>query len=1082
MYETKFKISSYFVKNFLKNNCKYIMKKALILFLFLCISSSKLLQSQKIDVSKLKAMKPRNIGPAGMSGRVTAIDVVESRQNTIYAGTASGGLWKSESGGVTWTPIFDKESCQNIGSIAIQQSNPDVVWVGTGEGNPRNSHNSGNGIYRSLDGGNTWKNMGLENSSNIYRIVIDKQNPNTIYAGVIGSAWADSKERGVFKTTDGGETWNKILFVNEKVGVCDMVMDPSNPNKLFAGMWEFRREPWFFTSGGMGSGLYMTYDGGKNWKKLGKEEGLPEGKVGRIGVAISKSNPKYVYAVIESDKNILYRSTDGGLKFTVMTNSGVSDRPFYYNEIYVDPFNENTVYHVHTLVSKSIDGGKNFSTFIPWAVHPDHHAFWVSPNNPNYMIEGNDGGLSISLDKGETWRFAENLPVGQFYHIKTDDAVPYNVYGGLQDNGSWAGPSQVWNHSGIRNYDWQEVLFGDGFDVLPDPNDNRYGYALWQGGNFNRYDQKTGAMNFIKPVHPDGIELRCNWNTGISTDPFEKSTLYFGSQYLFKSTNRGEDWAIISSDLTTNDTTKQKQLESGGLTYDVTAAENHTTIVTVSPSTLQKDLIWVGTDDGNVQLTTNGGTNWVNTADAIYRTSNSPKKGAWVPNIKPSYFKEGEAFVVMNDYRRGDITPYLYRTSDFGKTWKNIASNLGVKTFCLSFIQDDKEANLYFLGTENGLFVSIDAGENWTKWTEGYPSVSTYDMALQRREGDLVLGTFGRSIWIMDNLEPLRELAKTKAKSLEAALTLLPIKDEYMPNYKMPLGYHFPGFSQYNGQNKGNGVMINMFINKIQQELENPNKSDTNKTIKKVVDSVRVIVYDENNIQVRNYRVKIDSALNRVRWGFERKGVRGLYSKKIEANDEEIGGEGVLPGKYKIVVSYGNFKDSNLVNVKQDPRTNFDMETLKSQDEHSRKVEALFEKAAEITDRIKEAKDIMDLIAKQFEKEQDSVKKDIEKQSKEMKDSLKVIEKMINGETGRNGIAGNPSTILAERLGEARQYAGSPIGKPNTNTLLAYSLAQKKLDEVKNKVNDFFDNNWKKYEEYISKVQFKIFKDWKKIE
>ena len=648
------------------------MKKILLSFLFL----SALVHSQQIDMNKLKGFKPRAIGPAGMSGRITAIDVINNHPNVIYVGAASGGVWRSENEGISWKPIFDKENIQAIGAITIQQSNPDVIWVGTGEGNPRNSLNGGYGIYKSIDGGKNWKLMGLEKTRNIHRIIIDKNNPNTVYVAAIGSPWGEHPERGVFKSTDGGKTWNKILFVNNKTGAADLVVDAANPNKLIVAMWEHRRKPYTFNSGGKGSGIYVTYDGGENWEKRTDKDGLPKGNLGRIGLAISKSNPKVVYALIEAKKNALYRSDDGGFKWKKINDKssgrgtgGIGNRPFYYSDIFVDPLNENRIYSVFTYVNFSIDGGKSFNQLMPAygsnsGVHPDHHAWWIHPTNPSFMIDGNDGGLNITKDKGKTWRFVENLPVGQFYHVNVDNDFPYNIYGGMQDNGSWAGPAFVLKSQGIRNSYWQELMFGDGFDVIPDPKDNRYGYAMSQQGYVGRYDRQTGLAKMIRPTHPDpDVKLRFNWNAAIAMDPFDQKTIYFGSQFVHKSTNQGYEWEIISPDLTTNDPEKQKQYESGGLTMDATGAENYCTILAISPSNLEKNVIWVGTDDGNIQITKNGGNSWTN----ITPKSKSFPKGGWIAQIKPSKVKKGEAYVIVNNYRNVDLKPYLFRTRNYGK-------------------------------------------------------------------------------------------------------------------------------------------------------------------------------------------------------------------------------------------------------------------------------------------------------------------------------------------------------------------------------------------------------------------------------
>ena len=606
------------------------------------------LAAQNFSTELLKDMKPRSIGPGGMSGRVTSIDVVHDNTDIMYVGTASGGLWKSESGGVKWEPIFENEATASIGAVAIQQSNPSVIWAGTGEGNPRNSLNGGYGIYRSLDGGHSWDLMGLEKTRHIHRILIDPTNPNIVYVGAIGSPWGAHKERGVFKTVDGGKTWSKVLFSNNNTGVGDMVMDPTNPNKLIVALWEHKREPWFFNSGGEGSGIFITHDAGKTWEKRTEKDGLPEGELGRIGLAIAKNKPTIVYALIEAKKNALYKSTDGGFSFNkVNDKDDIGNRPFYYSDIFVDPQNENRIYSVFTYVNVSEDGGKNFKQLMPAygvdnGVHPDHHAWWIHPSNGNFMIDGNDGGMNITRDGGKTWRFIGNLPVAQFYHIAVDNELPYNVYGGMQDNGSWRGPAYVWRSQGIRNDYWQEISFGDGFDVLPDPDNSRYGWSMSQQGYVNRYDWKTGNNYTVRPIHPDpNIKLRFNWNAAIHIDPFDNNTIYFGSQFVHKSTDKGLTWKLISGDLTTNDPEKQKQNESGGITMDATGAENHTTILVIEPSPMEQNMLWVGTDDGKVHYTQNSGTSWIEV------TKNIPKlpKGSWISQIKASNKQRGEALL-----------------------------------------------------------------------------------------------------------------------------------------------------------------------------------------------------------------------------------------------------------------------------------------------------------------------------------------------------------------------------------------------------------------------------------------------------
>lgn len=1029
------------------------MKKLFFIILYFIVIATYNLFAQPLNVEKLHGLKARSIGPAGMSGRVTAIDVVQKNPSIIYVGTASGGLWKTTSGGIDWKPIFDTMKVASIGAIAIDQNIPDVIWVGTGEGNPRNSQTSGNGIYKSLDGGKTWIHLGLENSRNIHRIIIDPRNSDVVYAGVQGSAFGDSDERGVFKTTDGGKTWQKILYVNERTGIADLVMDPSNPNKLFAAMWEFRREPWFFTSGGKGSGLYVTFDGGKTWTKKTDKDGLPPGELGRIGIAIARSNPEIVYALIEAKVNALYKSTDGGFNWFKVSDKNIGDRPFYYAEIYVDPKNENRIYNIYTQVSVSEDGGKTFNILIS-KIHPDHHAFYIHPENPNFLIDGNDGGLAISYDRGKTWRFVENLPVAQFYHINVDNDFPYNVYGGLQDNGSWKGPSRVFNYLGISNFDWQEVGFGDGFDVLPDPDDSRFGYAMSQGGNLFRYDSRTGLQKSIRPVHPEGIQLRFNWNAALAQDPFDNSTIYYGSQFLHKSTNKGDSWEIISPDLTTNDTSKLKQKKSGGLTPDVTSAENFCTIVAIAPSPLKQGIIWVGTDDGNLQLTTDGGKTWKNVIENI----KGVPRGTWIPQIHPSRYNEGAAFVVFDNHRRNDWTPYLFYTSDYGKSWKRLVDEKKVYGYCLSIVQDFVEPNLLFLGTEFGLYVSTDFGKNWTKWKRDFPTVSTTDLIIHPRENDLVIGTFGRSIYIIDNIAPLREIAKFGNKFFETDLKLFDIPDTYLMEFNSPKGMRFPGHAEFYGENLPRGAMITFQVKSSDTDTM---KEDTSLDEKKSSETVKVKleIYDEKYNLIRTLNVKAKDGVNRTYWYLDRKGVRIPRWEDVQITEEvEPSGPEVLPGKYLVKISYKNFSDSSYVNVLPDPRLKIAFEDLKIREEAIQKFSEKMKVVENVINKLKKAdrnlKFILDKLSDQKNEKYDVLKKLV----KANKDSIKTLAEMFFF-TDTKGIQSDPDKIIS-KLWRTQNYLLTSYDRPSQMFELSFNDFSKSLEDAVKIVNEYFQSSW----------------------
>ncbi len=1067
-----------------RNNSQ--MKKQLLILLFTTLLS----QAQQLDVEKLKGMKARAIGPAGMSGRITAIDVVNDKPNVIYIGAASGGIWKSESEGISWEPIFDKESLQAIGAIRIQQSNPDVIWVGTGEGNPRNSLNGGFGIYKSIDGGKNWKLMGLEKTRNIHRIIIDRNNPNTVYVAAIGSPWGEHPERGIFKTVDGGKTWKNILFVNNQTGAADLVVDANNPNKLIAAMWQHRRKPYTFNSGGEGSGLYISFDGGENWTKKTKEDGLPEGELGRIGLAISKSNPKVVYALIEAKKNGLYRSDDGGFKWKLINsnsskqgNSGIGDRPFYYSDIFVDPINEHRLYTVFSYVNYSIDGGKSFKQLMPAyntevGIHPDHHAWWIHPENPEYMIDGNDGGLNITKDKGKTWRFIENLPVGQFYHINVDNDFPYNIYGGMQDNGSWVGPAYVFRSQGIRNSYWQELLFGDGFDVIPDPKDSRYGYSMSQEGYLNRYDRETGASKFIKPTHPDPyVKLRFNWNSAIAIDPFDQQTIYFGSQFVHKSNNQGHEWELISHDLTTNDPEKQKQYDSGGLTMDATGAENYCTVLVISPSSLEKDELWVGTDDGQIQLSRDGGKSWANISP---KTSEYPKDG-WIAQIKVSTFTKGEAYAIVNNYRNFDFKPYLMRTRDYGKTWKNLLKDKK-ETFgySLSMVQDPFEKKLLFLGTENGLYLSLNEGASWTKWTQNYPSVPTMDMVIQPREHDLAIGTFGRSFYVLDDIRPLREITKTGATLLDRTIKLFEPPVAYRVQYQEASGTRFGANATFNGENRKKGAMISYVINK--KEV----KKDTVKDVKKNTanDSLVLKIYDTNENLIRTLKPAIpkENGLQRMYWNLDEKGVFSPSREKVVTSKEPSGVK-VLPGNYKLVLHFQGLKDSTQIKVAFDPRIEMPYEILKEIHDLLKVLEQKKDLAFRSVERLKASKSIALAIKNQAKKTDSVLNKGLIQLSDSIQKSINLlIDEMMGKEDKRQGITATKMPSNISYLYTAINYVGALKSAPGETEKQLIQNAHGKLDPVIKNINEFFAQDWMDYRQKVEKTELSLFKDYELLE
>ena len=1076
------------------------MKKAILFLLLIPFLGF----TQQLDLEKLKNLKPRAIGPAGMSGRVTAIDVVTNNPAVIYVGTASGGLWKSESGGVDWKPIFDDQAVASIGALAIQQNNPDVIWAGTGEGNPRNSLTGGYGLYKSLDAGKTWKLVGLEKTRNIHRIIIDKDNPNTVYVGAIGSPWGEHPERGVFKTTDGGKTWTKSLFVNNKTGAADLVVDPTNPNKLIAAMWEHSRKPWTFHSGGEGSGMYITYDGGNNWKKLTDEDGLPKGNLGRIGLSIAPSNPKIVYALVEAKKNALYKSEDGGFKWKMVNDKsserspdGIGNRPFYYSDIHVDPLNENRIYSVFTYINVSEDGGKSFKQLMPAygtsvGVHPDHHAWYIHPTNPSFMIDGNDGGLNITHDRGKTWRFVENLPVAQFYHISVDNEFPYNVYGGMQDNGSWIGPAYVLKSQGIRNSYWQELMFGDGFDVIPDPKNSRYGYSMSQEGYVGRYDRVTGNAKMIRPTHPEAdVKLRFNWNSAIAMNPIDEETIYFGSQFVHKSADKGHTWEIISPDLTTNNKDKQKQHESGGITMDATGAENHCTILVIEPSSLDENLMWAGTDDGNIQLTQNGGESWTNVSVNI---KNLPKE-AWVAQIRASKFNKGEAYVVVNNYRQFDFKPYLFRTRDYGKSWENlVAGKPETFGYVLSVVQDLAEPNLLFLGTEYGLYVSIDEGENWTKWTNDYPTVSTMDLAIHPREHDLIIGTFGRAAYVLDDIRPFRAMAKNGSKILNETLYLFTPPTAYITQNQEPTGTRFGANAIFNGKNRAYGAMITYSINNPdsgKKEEASPEKDKKSKKSEEKIavkgekpavkfDSIFFEVFNTKNERIRSIKKKTPekNGLHRMYWYMDEKGKSRPSRRLAKKNSPEPSGVTVLPGTYTIKMHFGNKTATQKITVADDPRIEIPFNDLKAIYDLQKQLEAKTDIAGKATQQLLKSKTIVEEYQKRIKDQNDKekFKNELKYQEETLKKINGLLDDMLGKEDKRQGITATEFPSTASYLSTAKRYVGSLLQKPGPTEFTLVKNADLKVSTVIDTINDFYKTDWVNYQKAVEKLELSPFK------
>lgn len=745
------------------------MRSLLPLSLLLMALSAIAQEPLKVPFGDLRA---RDIGPAVMSGRISSVDAVASSPQTLYIGTAGGGLWKSNSAGASFQPVFDDHN-PSIGDICIDQARPDTVWVGTGESWVRNTVSAGDGIYVTTNGGRTWTRKGLEQSHHIAKVLLDPRDPAVIWVAVQGKLWADHEMRGVYRSADFGATWERMLYVDARTGCADLTMDPRNPDVLYAAMWEHRREPHFFTSGGAGSGLYKTTDGGKTWRPV-EGGGLPAKPWGRIAIEVAPSAPDTLYATVEAkakeDKG-LYRSFDAGATWKkISSDFNTFVRPFYFSRLVIDPKDPLKVYKCGLDLIVSENGGENFRQ-VGSGVHSDIHDVWVDPNNGKHVVIGTDGGAYESYDGAYSFRMFMNLPVSQFYQVTVDNETPFNVYGGLQDNGTWKGPSS--SPGGIGNEDWTFLLGGDGFQVRRHPADGDIVYGESQGGNLSRIEQGSGQSKLIRPLPGEGEPpYRFNWNSPIALSPTHPERMYYGAQFVFRSDDRGNSWTRISPDLTTNDPKRQRQKESGGLSLDNSTAENNTTVVVIAESSKDDRILWAGTDDGHLQVTADGGATWTNVA------ANIPglPKYAVCTSVEPDRYDARGAWVTFDGHMLGDTGRYVLHTTDLGKTWRLVVtSEIEGHAWCI--LQDPANPALLYLGTESGLFISLDGGTTWQRFSNNFPKVAVRSLAVQEREHSLVIGTHGRGIYLIDDLRPLRqlnrEIAQKDLQFLETGKTLI---------------------------------------------------------------------------------------------------------------------------------------------------------------------------------------------------------------------------------------------------------------------------------------------------------------------
>jgi photosystem II stability/assembly factor-like uncharacterized protein len=887
----------------------------------------------------ISGLSARNIGSAAMSGRISAIAGVKepSGKATLFVGAASGGVWKSDDGGTRYRPVFDEQPVQSIGAIAIDPKNPKNVWVGTGESWTRNSVSVGNGIYKSTDGGETWVHLGLPNSERISKIVVSPKNNDTVFVCVPGALWSDSPDRGLYKTTDGGKTWKQVLKgSNLSTGCSDLTLDPNDSNIVFAALWDFRRKGWVYRSGGSGpdqpsnSGLFRSADGGSTWTEFTPEsnKGFPKKPYGRLAVAIAPSNAKRIYAFVESPDSALFVSDDGGVTWDKRDKSNwMVWRPFYFANLIVDPKNPDRVFKTDGALILSEDAGKSFAVIGGFVgMHGDVHDVWIDPTNPQNVFAGDDGGMWYSYNGGAKWWKGNNLAVSQFYHVSVDNDDPYHVYGGLQDNSSWVGDSQY--PGGITNSQWENMYTGDGFWMFPDPADPDYIYAEYQGGTIGRVNRHTHEARSIQPTPNYKEKLRYNWNTPIALSPTEKGTVYIGAQFLFRSRDHGQTWDRISPDLTTNDPEKQKQEQSGGVTIDNSSAEMHTTIYSISESPKDKSVIWVGTDDGNLQLTRDGGKTWNNVIGNVPALP----KNSWVSWVQASNFDAATAYAAFDRHTFGDMAPYVFRTADFGKTWTPLATPAalkGVRGYAHVIKEDAVQPNLLFLGTEFGLYISIDGGNRWAQFKGNhFPAVAVRDLAIQPRENDLVIATHGRGIWIVDDITPLRALNPELLRQEVAFVSARPAQQRIQGT-----GGWANGDAAFVGDNPPDAAVITYY-----------------QRSRHLFGKLKLEVLDSSGQIVDQLPASKRPGLNRVIWSMREKPPRVPPAAQLAQSG--IRGPRLVPGAYSVRLTKAGKVSETKLTVGLDRRAKFNEADRKMQFDAAMKVHALFGEETALMDRI----------------------------------------------------------------------------------------------------------------------------------
>ncbi|MDQ3140867.1 MAG: glycosyl hydrolase [Bacteroidota bacterium] len=1010
--------------------------KIIFTSLMIVINLTFVFSQTKINASTFGSLEARSLGPGTMSGRITSIEGVNKDGKTIYVGTAGGGIWKSTNAGASYKPIFDKY-CQSIGALAIDQKNSDIIYCGTGESNMRNSVSIGVGLYKSTDAGENWTKIGLDSTEHISKIIIDPSNSNIIYVSAPGPLWSDSPHRGLYKSIDAGKTWEKILFIDQTSGCADMAIHPKQPNILYATTWQFRRLPYSFNSGGKGSGMYKSEDSGKTWQKL--TQGLPTGDFGRIALALAPSAPENLIAIVESNNTGLYISADSGENWKQQSATfNVVSRPFYFSTLVIDPNDAKRVYRPALSFSYSDDGGYSFSdgTHDGGWVHSDHHALWINPNNTQHMILGTDGGVYTSNDRGATFSFCHNLPVGQFYNIALDNEDPYRIYGGLQDNGSWYGPSA--KPGGIHNGDWTGIYFGDGFWTIPDLVHPGIAYAEYQGGNAARIDLNTLKSYDIKPFQTEKEDkLRWNWNTPLTQGQKNPKNLYMGAQYLFKSADQGRNWTRISPDLTTNDKEKQKQENSGGLSADNTSAENHCTIFTIVESPLDENVLWVGTDDGNLQLSQNGGKQWKNLSNA-YNKAEIPKQ-SWVSSIDISLHDPQTVFATFDNHMYGDHRTYAAKSSDLGKTW-TLFKSPEFTGFAHKIKQDRINKDLLFIGTEMGLFATLDGGDSWFRMKNGISDYSLVrDIEIHPKENALVIGTHGRGIYVIDDISAMRKMTKEFA---DQDVKLLPLDSMELTTGRFS-GQAVPSTSGWSASNPES-------IRPIQYYLKDRIMNG----------DVKIDILDMNGTLIRNLPAGKRKGINKVTWNFRMKPPK-VAEGGTKIDYGAFTAPTVLPGKYLVKLTAGDNVISDTLTLIHIDKPDFTLEDRQLQYDIAMKYYAMHEHLAKTVDEINAQQ--TELLVQKNKLKTEEYKASFDEYHKDLEELRNTLL------ASKNKSIFADETKLREEISEAYGAVAGTEQRPSNLSLERVTVLQKKVTEAFEKMQDVKNKHNQKIQRILKK-------------